>query len=154
MRFSVLSGESSTQGGHRQSNISGAREVKEGIGLPDWQINDPQTGWHSFHLFLSATPSSWTMTFEGPSILPCALVSELHKYKDTFCGFMLGMEVPGHCQEQLTQTLIVCLLKMHLFSSIQKFRSLGPPCPTVCLLAVVVIIVERVGALARCLVRM
>ena len=32
---------------------------------------------------------------------------------------MLGAEVPGHRQEQLTQTLMVRLLKTHLFSLFQ-----------------------------------
>ena len=41
--------------------------------------------------------------------LPCALFLELQRYKDTvWCG-ALGADVPGHRQQQLTQTLIVRL---------------------------------------------
>ena len=41
-------------------------------------------------------------------------------------------KVPGHPQEQLTQTLIVRLLNTHLFSSIQKLSGpvpFGPSLP-------------------------
>ena len=39
--------------------------------------------------------------------LDAYVASELQRYKDTVrCG-ALSAEVPGHCQEQLTQTLIV-----------------------------------------------
>ena len=52
---------------------------------------------------------------------PRALLQELQRIKDTVrCG-ALGAEVPGHRQEQLTQTLIVRLLKTHLFSFVKKF---------------------------------
>ena len=44
---------------------------------------------------------------------PHALLPELQRYKDTVrCG-ALGAQVPGHRQQQLTQTLIVRLLKKH-----------------------------------------
>ena len=49
--------------------------------------------------------------------LPRALLPELQR-KDTVRCAALGAEVPGHCQQQLMQTLIVRLLKMHLFSPI------------------------------------
>ena len=70
-------------------------------------------------LFLSATPSSQVLEglFEltrRPSRAldsPRALLPELQRYKDTVRGAVLGAEVPGHCQQQLTQTLIVRLLK-------------------------------------------
>ena len=69
--------------------------------------------------FLPATPLSPSRTLEGlfeltrrPSRAldsPRALLPELQRYKDTVrCG-ALGAEVPGHCQQQLTQTLIVRL---------------------------------------------
>ena len=49
---------------------------------------------------------------------PRALLLELQRYKDTVrCG-ALGAEVPGHRQQQLMQTLIVCLMKTHFFTSI------------------------------------
>ena len=49
---------------------------------------------------------------------PRALLPELQRYKDTVRCAALGAEVPGHRQKQLTQTFILCLLKMHLFSLI------------------------------------
>ena len=74
-------------------------------------------------LFLPATPLSPSLTLEGffeltqrPSRaldLPRALLSELQRYKDTVWCAELGVEVPGHNREQLMQTLIVCLLKIH-----------------------------------------
>ena len=47
-----------------------------------------------------------------------ALLPELQRYKDTVRCAALGAEVPGHRQQQLTQTLIVRLLKTHLFTLI------------------------------------
>ena len=43
--------------------------------------------------------------------LDAYVASELQRYKDTIRCDWLGAKVPGHCEEQLTQTLIVCLLK-------------------------------------------
>ena len=93
------------------------------IDLPGGQINDPSSGKHYSLPFLPATPSSPSRTLEGlfeltrrPSRAldsPRALLPELQRYKDTVrCG-ALGAEVPGHRQQQLTQTLIVRLLKTH-----------------------------------------
>ena len=81
----------------------------------------PSSGKHYSLPFLPATPSSPSRTLEGlfeltwcPSqalASPRALLPELQRYKDTIrCG-ALGAEVPGH--RQLTQTLIVRLLKTH-----------------------------------------
>ena len=47
---------------------------------------------------------------------PRALLLELQRYKDPVRCAALGAEVSGHRQEQLAQTLIVRLLKTHLFS--------------------------------------
>ena len=66
--------------------------------------------------FLLATPSSPSRTLEGlfelarrPSRAldsPRELLLELQRYKDTIrCG-ALAAEVPGQCQERLSQTLI------------------------------------------------
>ena len=76
--------------------------------------------------FLPATPLSPSQTLEGlfeltrrPSRAldsPRALLPELQRYKDTVRCAALGAEVPGHCQQQLTQTLTVRLLKTHLFT--------------------------------------
>ena len=50
--------------------------------------------------------------------LPRALLPGLQRYKDTIrCG-ALGAKVPGHCQQKLTQTLILRLLKTHFFPPI------------------------------------
>ena len=89
------------------------------IDLPGVQINDPSSGKHYSLPFLPATPSSPSRTLKGlfeltrrPSRAldsPRALLPELQRYKDTVrCG-ALGAEVPGHRQQQLTQTLIVRL---------------------------------------------
>ena len=95
------------------------------IDLHGGQINDPSSGKHFSLPFLPATPSSPSRTLEGlfeltrhPSRAldsPCALLPELRRYKDTGRFVALGAEVPGRCQEQLTQTLIVRLLKTHFF---------------------------------------
>ena len=47
--------------------------------------------------------------------MPHALLLELQRYKETVRCAALGAEVPGQHQEQLTQTLIVRLLKNALF---------------------------------------
>ena len=71
--------------------------------------------WEHYSLpFLPATPS-WTLEglFEltrcpsGALDSPRALLLKLQGYKDTVRCTTLGKEVPGHRQEQLTQTLIV-----------------------------------------------
>ena len=79
-------------------------------------------------LFLPAAPSSPSRTLEGlfeltgrPSRaldLPCVLLPELQRIKDTVRCAALGAEVPGHRQKQLTQTLIVRLLKTYFFTPI------------------------------------
>ena len=43
---------------------------------------------------------------------------------------MLGTVVPVHCQEQLTQTLIVRWLTTHLFSLFEKLEGPGLPLTT------------------------
>ena len=64
-----------------------------------------------------------TVPFLGPRLAsPRALLPELQRYKDTVRCAALGAEVPGHRQQQLTQTLIVRLLKMHFFTSILDFE--------------------------------
>ena len=87
-----------------------------------WRANQwPLIGETLFSSFppIPATPSSPSRTLEGlfeltrcPSRAldsPRALLPELQRYKSTVrCG-ALGAEVPGHRQQQLTQTLIVRL---------------------------------------------
>ena len=46
---------------------------------------------------------------------PRALLPELQRYNDTVRCAALSTEAPGHRQQQLTQTLIVRLLKTHFF---------------------------------------
>ena len=72
---------------------------------------------------LSAIPSSPSWTLEGP--LP-RLLPELQRIKDSVKCDTLDGQVPGHYQEQLTQTLIVHFLK-HLFSLFQKIGSRPSP---------------------------
>ena len=92
----------------------------------------PHPGEHYSLPFLPATPSSPSRTLEGlfeltrrPSRAldsPRALLPELQRYKDTVRCAALGAEVPGHRQQQLTQTLIVRLLKTHFFTPILDFE--------------------------------
>ena len=93
--------------------------------LPVGQINDPSSGKHYSLLFLPATPLSPSLTLEGLFELtrrpsrglnsPRALLPELQRNKDTVRCASLGAEVPG--DRQLTQTLIVRLLKTHFLKT-------------------------------------
>ena len=105
--------------------IKQVRETKI-IDVPGGQINDPLSGKNYSIPVLPAIPSSLSRILEGlfelkqrPSRVlnwPRALLPELRKNKDTIkCG-ALGAQVPIQLQEQLTKTLIVRLLKTHLFS--------------------------------------
>ena len=77
----------------------------------------PCRGKHFNLPFLPVTPSSPSLSLEGlfeltwcPSRAldsPHALLPELPRNKDTIRCAMLGADVPGHRQKQLTQTLIV-----------------------------------------------
>ena len=105
--------------------------------MPGGQINDPSSGKHYSLPFLPATPSSPSRTLEGlieltrhPTRalnLAAYVASELRGYKDTVRCAVLGAEVPDHRQVQLTQTLIVLVLKTHFFSVFQKLGGPGPP---------------------------
>ena len=105
---------------------------KKIIDLPGGQINAPSSGKHYSLPFLPATPSSPSHALEGlyeltrrPSRAldsPRALLPELQRYKDTVKCAAPGAEVPGHRQQQLTQTLIVRLLKTHFFTPILDFE--------------------------------
>ena len=98
------------------------------IDFPGGQINDPSSGKYFSLPFLPATPLSLSQTLEGffeltrrPSRAldsPCALLLEIQRRKDTVRCAALGAEVPGHRQDQPMQTLIVRLLKTHLFTPI------------------------------------
>ena len=75
----------------------------------------PHWGKYFYLPFLPAISSSPSQTLEGRCVSPkspqfaSTLRPELQRIKDTVdCG-SLGAEVQGHCQKQLTQTLIVCL---------------------------------------------
>ena len=54
---------------------------------------------------------------------PHALLPALQRHKDTVRCAALVVEVPGHRQQQLTQTLIMRLLKTHFFTPILDFKS-------------------------------
>ena len=79
------------------------------------------------------TPSSLSWTLKGlfeltlrPSMAldsPRALLPALQRHKDTVRCAALVVEVPGHRQQQLTQTLIMRLLKTHFFTPILDFKS-------------------------------
>ena len=89
-------------------------------------------GKHCFLPFLPATPTSPSRTLEGLFELTRrpsraldslrALLPELQRYKDTFRCAALSAEIPGHRQQQLKQTLIVRLLKTHLFAQILDYE--------------------------------
>ena len=86
----------------------GGGKTKKIFDLPSGKINDPSSRIHFYFSFLPATPLS-------PSR---ALLPELQRYKDTIRCAALGAEVPGHRQQQLTQTLIVRLMKTHFLPPI------------------------------------
>ena len=79
-------------------------------------MNDHLLGKYFSLPFLPATPSSPSRTLEGLFELTWrpsqALVRCARNYRDSRHA-ALGAEIPGHCQQQLTQTLTVCLLKKH-----------------------------------------
>ena len=94
--------------------------------LPSRHINDPLLGIYHSLSFLPATPPSqipwrafWadTAPLKGHRLPLCAASWTTEKK-----GHWLGAEVPGHSQEQLTQTN--WLLKAHIFS---LFTKLGGP---------------------------
>ena len=71
-------------------------------------------------LHLGALKGFFELTWRPNQALnsPRALLPELQRYKDTVRCAALGVEVPGDSQQQLTQTLIVRLLKTHFFTPI------------------------------------
>ena len=83
----------------------------------------PRKGKYCSLSFLPATPSSLSQTLKGPSEQtprpsraldsPHALLPELQTNKNTLRCAALGEKVPGHRQEQLSQTLIGRFQKMH-----------------------------------------
>ena len=81
---------------------------------------------------LCLRPLKGFLSWQGPS--PRALLLALHRYKDPVRCVALGVEVLGHRQEQLTQTLIVHLLKKQLFAMLQKLGG-GPRVPPAWILA-------------------
>ena len=96
----------------------------------------PPWGKHFSLPFLPATPSSPSQNLEGlfeltqrPSTLdsPRSLLPELQRNKDTIRWATLGEEVPRQRQEQLLQTLILRLLKTHLFLLFPKLGRPEPP---------------------------
>ena len=106
------------------------------IDLPGEQPNDHLSGKHYCLLFFV---SVWTLEgrFEQkrcPSRShgsPRALLPELQRIRDTVRCAAIGGGVLLHGQEQLMQTLTVCMLKMHLLSLFQKLGGPdlpGPPC--------------------------
>ena len=96
--------------------------------------NDPSLG----KAVPPATPSSLSRTlgdiFEltrRPSRAldwPCTLLPELQRIMDTVMYAALGMEVPGHRQDRLTQTLIVTFVEKTLsLFQILWYRGAGLP---------------------------
>ena len=86
--------------------------------LPEGQINDHSGGRSSQELLRLEELFQLTRRPSRALDSPRALLPELQRYKDTVRCAALGAEVPGHRQQQLTQTLIVRLLKTHFFTPI------------------------------------
>ena len=115
------------QGGRKQSNIRGGGQINKKNRWFAWRANlrPLLIGPKRF----SSVPHSNSIVsdpFGGSSTSTHTLMPEVQSNKDTIRCDALGAEVPGHCQE-LMQTLIVCLLKIHLFSLIQKLKGSWPP---------------------------
>ena len=91
-------------------------------------MNDPLSGKHFSLSFLPETTFSPSQTLEGifemtrrPSMAfdwPPALLPELQRYNDTVRCDALVAEGPRHRHKQLTQTLIVHLMKTLFFTLI------------------------------------
>ena len=104
--------------------------VKKIIDMPGGQINDLSSGKH--YSLLLATPLSLSQTFEGLFEVtrcssraldsPCVLLLELKRSRDSVKGAVLDAEVPGLRHKQLTQTLIVRLLKTHFCTLVLDFE--------------------------------
>ena len=109
--------------GTKQFNIKGSSKK-------DWlEAKSMTSQWeHDSLPFLPATSLTLSQNLEGifdltwcPSRAldsPHPLLPELQRYKDTVRCAELGAVVPGNCQIQLTQTLIVRLLKTHFLPPI------------------------------------
>ena len=117
----------------RESNISRARWVKKSMKI--------YLGKQCYLLFLPATLWSWSRNLEGLfeltqrpsralglSTCNCFITSETQLQGHVRCG-AVAAEFTGHCQNQLTQTLIVHLLKTHLFLLLLKLRGTLPVRP-------------------------
>ena len=95
----------------------------------------PHWGKYFSLLLLPTTPLALSRPFKGLFELtskalnpPCALLPENRESRILSGQARKPSKSPGHCcQEQLTQTLIVLLLKTHLFWLVQKF---GKPWPS------------------------
>ena len=102
-------------------------------------------GKQCYLLFLPATLWSWSRNLEGLfeltqrrpsralglSTCNCFITSETQLQGHVRCG-AVAAEFTGHCQNQLTQTLIVHLLKTHLFLLFRILEGAGPPRPSLC----------------------
>ena len=112
------------QGGLQEIRYQGGQKRKETlicmtslIVKCQWGIS---LGKHSFLVLHTLSPSR---TLDSArTFLP-----ELRRNKDTVRCAVLGAEVPGHRQEQLTQTLIVCSLKTYFFFVVLNIGRAGPP---------------------------
>ena len=67
-------------------------------------------------------PLKGFLSWHGALNLPCALLLEVKRNKDTIRCVALGAEVPGHRQKELMQTSIVRLLKTHFLPTILDFE--------------------------------
>ena len=81
------------------------------------QFNDLTWGKYCSLQFLPAPPSSPSLTLEGHFDTDTVTFKGPQRNKDTVRRAALGVQFLGQRQRQLTETLIVRLLKMH-FSSL------------------------------------
>ena len=86
--------------------------------------------WRTFWTDTAPFKEPWHPDFLDSALLP---EQEIERIKGkVWCG-ALGMEVPSCCLERFTQTLTLHLLKLHMFSLLQKLDnprpSLANPCP-------------------------
>ena len=145
--------DNSIMGVARNQILGGQISKKSLVFHPEEQINDPFLGKLFSLLFLPATPLSLSRTLQGlfelprrPSwalASPKLLLPKLQRNTDTVKCAALGVEVSGHCQEQLTQTLIVRCFCFCLYSCLAcKVMSLCVAALSGCILAVPLIIIS------------
>ena len=108
------------------NQILGGQRGKKYNDLPGGQIDDLLSGKHCPFPFLPATPLSLSWNIEGlfektgSPWLASSAASGTTDIRGRTPSGVPCWEVAAQCQEQLSQTKIVSLLKIHLFLSFRK----------------------------------